>query len=475
MRFAETFGIKNAKRNDWFDVDLTVDTKLFVDPFLMLRAGEGWPQAHADLVAHFAHCYELVAKAPHEQSLSAKQARRLLTFPEPAEFCLGYTSASTKGSGGGAGRAVAIADGIAVAIAAGLKHPEHIEEIGILNERFGADSISDATLNILKAHFIRYTQTIAGDHGVPLEPHQLRNASVDLEHSRWESDAVDLPTNPSTGGPVLLVPKRLLRNLPTLNAEDWFQSDLNDELRTSLNVSIGKTLPKARIVQEARKNPKAVREWARRQQSRPDLFSYDFEEDPLGVVSYDEAGEYAAKHPIGLHHVPVTQDDLSYLMGEVLKRFKDFVEQGGGWSLLWDSEGREKPEEAAQLLFMGMSRAYLRQAGVELDREVELGRGPVDFKASSGANARLLVEIKKVHNGKFWNGLRDQLPSYLTSDDTKEGWFVAIQYREAKSSMDRVAQLPTEVKQAAAVTGRDLRFMAVDARRPLSASKIKGG
>lgn len=475
MRFSEAFKINGAKDHEWFDPDLTIDTKLFVDPFLMLRAGHQWSQAHADLVAHFAHCYQLVAKAPSKQSLSAKQAHKLLTFPEPHEFCLGYTTASTKGSGGGAGRAAAIADGIAVAVAAGLKRPEHIEEIGILNERFGADSISDATLNILKSHFVRYTQGVAAELGIPMAEHRLRNAAVDLEHSRWETEVVELPTNPSTGGPVLLVPKRLLRELPTLNAEDWFQSDLNDELRTSLNVTIGKTLPKADIVKEARKNPEAVREWARRQQSRPDLFGYDFEVDPLGVVSYDQAAEYASAHPLALQQAPVTQGDLSSLMRMVLRRFKDFVEQGGGWSLLWNTDGSEKPEEAAQLLFMGMSRAYLREAGVELDREVQLGRGPVDFKASSGANARLLVEVKKVHNGKFWNGLRDQLPSYLVSDATDEGWFVAIQYRDVKSSTERVAQLPAEVKTVAERTGKDLHFMAIDARKPLSASKIRGG
>ena len=472
MRFSEAFEIADEE-HDWFDPDLTVDTKLFVDPFLMLRAGSEWRQAHADLVAHFAHCYHLVAKAHGQQSLSAKQAHLLLTFPEPHEFCLGYTAASTRGSGGGAGRATAIADGIAVAVAAGLRQPEHIEEIGILNERFGADSISDATLNILKAHFIRYTQTVAADLGLPTKQHRVRNASVDLLHSRWTTEVVDLPTNPATGGPVLLVPKHLLRELPTLNAEDWFQSDLNDELRTNLNVTIGRTLPKARIVAEARKNPEAVRRWAREQRSRPDLFGYDFADDPLGVVSYDKAADYAAAHPLALQAHPVTQQELSALIAEVLKRFRDFVEHGGGWSLLWNSNGSEKPEEAAQLLFMGMSRAYLRQAGVELDREVELGRGPVDFKASSGAHARLLVEVKKVHNGKFWNGLRDQLLSYLVSDDTDEGWFVAIRYRDVKSSADRISRLPAEVQAVADQTGKTLHFMTIDARKPPSASKIR--
>lgn len=121
---------------------------------------------------------------------------------------------------------------------------------------------------------------------------------------------------------------------------------------------------------------------------------------------------------------------------------------------------------------MGMSRAYLRQAGIELDREVELGRGPVDFKLTSGSKARLLVEVKKIHNGKFWNGLHDQLPSYLTSDMTREGWFVALLYKDTKMNLDRKRTLEQEVKATASKVGKDLRLMVIDVRPRISASKI---
>lgn len=153
--------------------------------------------------------------------------------------------------------------------------------------------------------------------------------------------------------------------------------------------------------------------------------------------------------------------------------FKVFIEQQGGWRLLWNGDGSEKNEEAAQLLFMAMARHYLRLFGVEVDREVELGRGPVDFKVTGGHSIRLLIEVKKVHNGRFWNGLNDQLPSYLTSDGTTEGWFVAIRYRSAKSSHNRLRALPAVVRDAAARTGKELHFMTIDGTRPLSASNIK--
>lgn len=151
MRFSRALGLTVGSRDDWFDPDLKVDTRLFLDPFLLLRGGATWMKAHDELVGHFQHCYRLVAKATGRTSLSAKQANTLLTFPEPYEFGLGFSAASTHGAGSGAEQARLIAGGIAVAVAAGLEKPEHIEEIGILNEGFGADRISDATLNPVPA------------------------------------------------------------------------------------------------------------------------------------------------------------------------------------------------------------------------------------------------------------------------------------------------------------------------------------
>ena len=473
MRFSEAFGIELSDADDWFDPHLTVDTKLFIDPLLLLESGDQWAEAHDELIAHFVHCYELVAQATSSTSVSAKAARRLLTFPEPYELGLGYTAAGTRGSGAGDRFAARMADGIAVAIAAGLGQPEHIEEIGILNEGIGADRISDATANVIRGRLIAYTQTIAQRHSLVLEKHKVRHTRVSLDAARWHDEEIDLPTNPITGQPVILVPKCILAGLPTLNADDWFDSHFNDDIRLSLNLKVGQAVTKASIVEFARQHPDRVRDWARAQTSREDLIGYDFGADPLGVVQWDrEPARYAAQHPLPAR-VVATQDDLTELMAEVVDQFRHFIEGQRGWSLLWNDDGSEKPEEAAQLVFLGVAQQYLRQFDVELDREVELGRGPVDFKASSGTSARLLIEVKKLHNGKFWNGLRYQLPSYLKSDRATKGWFIALQYRGNKAAIDRLRTLPAEVARVSGTVAKQIRYTAIDARRPVSASNIE--
>lgn len=475
MRFSEVFGITRGVDDDWFDPHLLIDTKLFIDPLLlMLEVDSEWDGAHDELIEHFIHCYELIAKGGSRDSLSSQAAIRLLYFPEPTELSLGYTASGTSGSGGAGGMARQIADGIAVAIAAGLDVPEHIEEIGILNEGIGADRISDAVANVLKARFVKYTQAIAQRHGIDMNVHRLRNVSVNMSGARWMSEDVLLPTNPNTGGAIVLVPNRFLNTLPHLNADEWFESPVNEDIRLSLNLNMGEKLRKRDIVKYARKHPERVRAWAQTQTSQPNLSGYNFTADPRGVVQWDgEPAAFARAHPIaGDIGSIVTQDQLRNLLEAILDQFKRFLEEQRGWSLLFNSDGTEKPEEALQLILLGVAQPYLRQFGVEMDREVELGRGPVDFKVSSGASLRILIEAKKAHNGRFWNGLTDQLPSYLVSDDALEGWYLAVRYRNNKASENRMRELPGVVARVAEESGKVIKCYTIDARPKESASKL---
>lgn len=472
MLFSEWFGIARKPSDDWFDPHLSVDTPLFLDPFLLEHdAGSEWNGSHEELIAHFARCYELVATGGDANALSTRLARRLLTFPEPSEVCLGYTASGTQGSGTAGRYSRLVASGIAVAISAGLTSPEHIEEIGILNEGIGADRVSDATCNVLKARLILYTKKVAKRHKIPTEPGRVRNASCDLRRGRWVDETHELPGNPFSGEPILLVPRRLLRELPTLNAYDWFESSENADLRLSMNVGIGQRVPKSEIVHLARKHPDRLREWARAISEAGEYRAYDFENDPLGVVGwYPAAREYAAANPLQGGEVSAV-GELKGFVAEVLGHYRRFIEDQGGWRLLWN-KSKEKNEEAAQLVLLGLGQTYGRSRGVEIDREVQLGRGPVDFKISAGAKARLLVEVKKLHNGEFWGGLEAQLTSYLESDATRDGWLLAVRYRDEGVSKSRARELPGRVSNLNEQLGTRIDFSIVDARPKASASKL---
>ena len=457
---------------------MSVDTKLFLDPFLLLDEASNpksiWNTAHDSLIEHFARCYDLLAKSGAKGTQSEGIARGLLSFPEPSELCLGYTAAGTAGSGSGRRNADLIIGSIVTAIAAGLDRPEHIEEIGILNEGIGADRISDATCNVLKPMIIDYTQAVVRRHKLPTTEVRVRHTRCNITTGRWLDEVLDLPLNPFTGRGVLLVPQRFLNRLPTLNADDWFDSTFNADLRRDLNVQVGQRVPKKEIVKAARHHPERIRSWADELRQSGAVRGYDFANDPLGIVSWQEAGqEFAEANPLSVRVRDAAE--LRSFVKRVLEMFKLFIEEQGGWKLLWNDNNEEKNEEAAQLALLGLARPYCRDHGVELDREVNLGRGPVDFKLTGGPSLRLLVEAKKLHNGDFWNGLERQLPSYMVSDETSDGWLLAIRYRTGGVSKTRARELPRRVKALNDAGGMNVGFTLIDARPKRSASKLRRG
>jgi hypothetical protein len=469
------FQIKRTPSDDWFDPILDADTELFVDPFLVFKETTGfWKSAHRRLIDHFDRAFLLIA----EGNLSAKtiqyqKALALLVFKEPKELCLGYTSKGTAGQGSGFGYAEGIAEAITDAIQRGLEHPRHFEELGILNRGIGPDRISDITCTILKSTLVEYTQTVAKRHSIPLSKHRVFAANFDSSRLRWEVPEVEVPTNPFNGGPLVFVPERFLKDLPVLNAEDWWTYYESERLRQDLNYEILGKVNKEVIVAAARKAPESVRKWTI-QKEKETAAGYDFASDPKGVWQWDQAAStFVANNPLTLSSAQ-TNDEFLETIRKIIANYALFVEDQGGWSLLWDSGSKkEKPEQAAQLLFRGVAQNYCRANNISLDAEVNLGRGPVDFKFSRGYLQRAHLEVKKLHNGKFWNGLEAQLPSYMKSDEVTNGWFLAVQYNESKTSQYRAKELPARVSAVGQQKQINLKYGLVDARPKKSASKLR--
>jgi hypothetical protein len=469
------FGISRTASDDWFDPILDADTELFVDPFLIFREKSAfWKGAHTRLINHFDQAFHLIAEGNlNPQSIPYKKALALLVFREPRELCLGYTAQGTAGLGSGFGYAEAIGEAISDAIQRGLKHPRHFEELGILNQGIGPDRISDITCTILKATLVDYTRTIAQRHSLPVSKHHVFAASFDNQRMSWENPEVEVPTNPCNGGPLLFVPERFLRDLPVLNAEEWWNYHESERLRNDLNYEILGNVNKETIIAAARQNPESVREWTIRKEGEA-ASGYDFQSDPKGVWQWDQASvTFVKNNPLVLASAK-TQEEFRQIIRRIVASYRLFVEDQGGWSLLWNSGLRkEKPESAAQLLFRGVAQSYCKANNISLDREVNLGRGPVDFKFSQGYSRKAHLEVKKLHNGKFWNGLEQQLPSYMKSDEVSDGWFLAIRYNERPSSKKNAQELPIRVGAVAKKREINLEFGIVDAEPKKSASKLK--
>lgn len=127
---------------------------------------------------------------------------------------------------------------------------------------------------------------------------------------------------------------------------------------------------------------------------------YDFSEDPAGeYVWLSAAREYTEKYPLSLSQVPLeTSDDVLTIAKTICNQFKTLVEDNGLSKLLYNSNGTSKHESAAQLLFYGIADSYCDANNIDLTKEGNSGRDPVDFKLSRGARGEQLIKSLSKQN-----------------------------------------------------------------------------
>jgi hypothetical protein len=469
-RFSEQFGIRLQAADDWFDPTLERDTSLFVDPFLISDDPDPfWSASYADLITFFNTVLILIADSGGRHgSQSWRRASALLTFHEPAEFALGYGVDTIFGSGTGAKIRDDIMTVARQAIALGLDQVSNLEELMLLGQAIGPDRIGDLVCNVLKSSFIRYTQDVVSRHGLPTHSLPVKNADWSRDEFRWIDRYVDLPRNgvyPRT--PVLLTPSRFLRELPTVDADsfwEWAWLNYEDDLKQQFNYHIAQRVDRREIIRLARSRQNIWRAYVQSRDRRP----YDLHRD-----SRDHVTTYNGSHQLAaLIRAEVPQDSAGFcaFVKSLLNDFRWTIEEKRGWEILWTDTG-PRSERVAQVLFSQTLTLVCRAANIDLSREVETGRGPVDFKFSAGWSARTLVELKLAHSSSLKSNVRFQMPQYLKSEDVPCGYLVVIQFDDNEVSEEKVNWITSECARISAESGKLYEPIFVDARQnPPSAS-----
>ncbi len=462
--FSMVFGVPNASRAPWFDPVLVRDNQVFVDPFLLNLCTEPeFAGASAHVFEYFRILFEILARNPRAA------IEPLLRFPEFAEGCLGYTASGVDGSGSGRDRAQAMRTAMGNAIKAGLSSPKHFEEISLLAPHIGRDLISDITCRILASRFMDYTARVTRKLGVPTEPTRLATYDAAGGEITPTAHVADLPRNPhsSRRRAIVLVPKVLLRRLPTIN-KDAFEDFLYDfypgELRDRFNIQVKKDLgPK--ILPIANENPHWVREYTEYEDSRPPT-PYDFTRDPASVGS-----AYRRFYEVGLASrmrfaVPRTAGEVLSFVRQITAAFRLHVEQNGGYVDLYEDKACTAPkdEKAVQRLYSAIASGMCRLADVRMVREANAGAGPVDFLFTTGYKSTVLLETKLLSNGSFWNGIGGQLPKYLFGHDADSGVIVGVAFTEDEVKSPRYTELSDFAHSVGAELGYTIEGERIDAR-----------
>ncbi|WAJ34386.1 hypothetical protein OUO20_05475 [Arthrobacter sp. FX8] len=127
---------------------------------------------------------------------------------------------------------------------------------------------------------------------------------------------------------------------------------------------------------------------------------------------------------------PNEQSAFESWVQNLAEAYKHAVEETEAWRLLWNDDGTHREEKICQVAADSMWRSSCETADVDMSREVDTGRGPVDFKFSHGWANRVLLEVKYIKSSKFYSGTEKQLPQYLKSERISFGIYLAIGFTD---------------------------------------------
>lgn len=205
---------------------LDEDLPLYVDPFLLWKSPSQQDNSlHAQVINSFNYLGLLSS-----QNREGEAIDRLIRLCECDEVGLGSS---------GSRRGMKIGEKVASNILSLFKDiPQveksgftHFEEVQLLVEGIAQDRISDIACNLLMSFLVDYTIEECKRWSIPTTKSIVD--IYDCRSNQFVAEKVDLPVNPETNFPVVLVPKRWLRFVPWINFSDFhehfFAKHIDDE------------------------------------------------------------------------------------------------------------------------------------------------------------------------------------------------------------------------------------------------------
>lgn len=217
MRVSDHYGLGLSQPVlEFLDVDLSTDTRVFVDPYAFRFIDTPWAREATSLLQDF---YSQVSRAV--RTGDDDHAMYLLAnLSEPNEAHLGLSRGRSRGSGvsGGLARTLIDAFTSSPAVAQGLV--DELEESVLFIENIGHDRLSDMTINIVRRPLIAFTQEMCDRYGIDLVPDLDSGQMWDRQRHEWYAEHVDLPMPESK---LLLIPKAVVRKTNTFDPGEYLQ------------------------------------------------------------------------------------------------------------------------------------------------------------------------------------------------------------------------------------------------------------
>lgn len=445
--FTDFFGVDRAALEAYgaFNVSLVNDLPLFIDPFLLFDSPKPEYQAlHAEIIEYLKFLRDVSATG----KLTKAHVDQWFRFAEVKQNWLGFSRSGNSGNGLGERFAGALHRNLHVVFrdfgSESITKSSHLEKLCLLSDGVGRDHLSDFVTNLIKHFLLEYTQEFARTH---LRLEQVKSVAVqrvqfNRQSHRWTPGRYELPF--IDGDFVLLTPKDMLtRDEAWINRgdlldgfEDIYQAIPNDQLRHQIDSYF-----MARLGEDATDaDRKAIA--AKAVEEFPIVLDYF-------IRSKEDSGDEA--HKVSSKKVHDTQEQFvervsqlvqDHLQGtpfysggnsfeESMARvefLKNVIEHKDGWRIFY-VRGQPITQEAhLQLLY----RLTWFASPLDVNREVNNGRGPVDYKISMGNADKTLVEFKLARNTKLKANLKSQVEIYQVANDTKSSITVILYFTDGE-------------------------------------------
>lgn len=447
--FTDFFGVSEQVLEDYgaFNVSLINDLPLFVDPFLLFDSEDPIHRGlHEEIITYVKYLRDVSVQG----DLGHAAMNTLFRFPEVRQNWLGFSRSGNQGSGLGADFAVALHRNLNRVLRdfgnETLTTSSHLEKVCLLGNGVGRDHLSDFTTNLIKGYLLDYTQTFAQRY---LAPEQRRVFAVervnfDYATQRWKGGRFELPCVHFDF--VVLTPKGILTK-----DEAWInRSELLDRFH-DIYSSVSDDTLRAQVndyfLQRLREDSN--------QEERRDAAAASIEQFPQLLDYYikDKEDNADEAHQVSSLKVKETEQQFiaqiralvgGHLAGtafysqqgdsfqEALSRvnfLKDVIENNDGYRIFYLKGHPIKREADLQIMYR---LTWFADQGFDVNREVNNGRGPVDYKVSKGSTDKTVVEFKLASNSKLRQNLKHQVDVYEAANNTSKSIKVIMHFSDAE-------------------------------------------
>lgn len=486
--FSDFFNVSPDDLDEYgaFNVSLINDLPLFIDPFLLFGSKKpDYQTLHEEILT-----YLTFLKNKSEQGISdISQIKSWYIFSEVKQNWFGYSKVGNSGSGLGEKFGKSMSSSMHLVFddlgKEKVTQSSHLEKAGLFEIGVGKDNISDFTTNLIKHYLLNYTQGFAEKHidKTLLKVVKVNKVYFDYELERWMPKEFTLPF--ILGDFVILTPRDILtKDDNWINSNDLrgdftriCNSIQNDQLRNEIFNYFQKRLPKPPKNKKntQREITQAIQETIRQYPEIIKWYIKQKEENKEGAknVSKQKVQEVET---IFIHQISSFVETLiektdfydispqsSY--DEALKRIaflKQVIENNDGYRLFYVDGKPIKREEDLQIIY----RLTWFASDFDVNREVNNGRGPVDYSISKGSSNKTLIEFKLASNSKLKQNLAKQIEVYEQANNTTNSIKVILYFdnRELRSVNRILKELKIENKP---------NVILIDAGRKTSASNVR--